>query len=239
MKPRKPSRADAPKKLLRQARIASLGTLMPGGMPFVSLVNVATAHDGSPLLLISTLAVHTQNILRDNRVSLMVDERGFGNPLANGRLSLTGTLAATSDAEDIRRYLARQPDAHVYASIHDFGYYKMTVDGGHVVAGFGQIFDVKPADVITDIEDSRKFIDAEVGFVNHLNQDHADTCKLYATKLLGGKDGDWKCVGCDPDGLDLQLGRNALRLVFPHKVRTPGTLRKVLKQLADQARAAS
>lgn len=238
MKPRKLNKADSAKKLLRQARVASLGTLMPNGMPFVSLVNVATAHDGSPLLLISTLAVHTQNVLRDSRISLMVDERGYGNPLANGRLSLTGSLVSTTDAEDIRRYQARQPDARVYASIHDFGYYRMVVEGGHVVGGFGRIFDVKPNEILTDIENARSFVKAEVDFVKHLNEDHADTCRLYATKLLGGKDGEWKCVGCDPDGLDLQLGRNALRLVFPQKVRFPGTLRKVLKQLAEEARAA-
>lgn len=237
MKPRKLSQADTAKKLLREARVASLGTLMPSGMPYVSLANIATAHDGSPLLLISTLAVHTQNILRDNRISLMVDERGHGNPLANGRLSLTGTLVATTDAEDIRRYQARQPDARVYASIHDFSYYKMVVDGGHVVGGFGRIFDVKPEEVLTKVDDSQKFVKAEVDFITHLNEDHADTCRLYATKLLGGKDGEWKCVGCDPDGLDLQLGRTGLRLVFPRKVRTPGALRKVLKELADQARA--
>lgn len=239
MTPRKFNKAEGAKKLLREARVASLGTLMPSGMPFVSLVNVATAHDGSPLLLISTLAVHTQNVLRDNRISLMVDERGHGNPLANGRLMLYGTLVATTDAEDIRRYLARQPDAHVYAAIHDFGYYRMVVEGGHVVGGFGRIFDVTPAEILTNLEDSRKFVKAEVDFVNHLNEDHAATCRLYATKLLGGKDAEWKCVGCDPDGLDLQLGRTALRLVFPQKVRTPGALRKVLKQLAEQARAAS
>lgn len=237
MKPRKLNQADIAKKLLREARVASLGTLMPNGTPFVSLVGIATAHDGSPLLLISALAVHTQNALRDNRISLMVDERGRGNPLANGRLSLTGTLAVTTDAEDIRRYQARQPDAHVYASIHDFAYYKMVVDGGHVVGGFGRIFDVKPEEVLTKIDDAQKFVKAEADFVTHLNEDHADTCRLYATKLLGAKDGEWKCVGCDPDGLDLQLGRTGLRLVFPRKVRTPGALRKVLKELADQARA--
>lgn len=239
MTQRKASNADGAKKLLREARVASLGTLMPNGSPFVSLVSVATAHDGSPLLLISTLAVHTKNLLRDNRVSLMVDERGQGgNWLANGRLMLTGTIAQTTDPEDIRRYQARQPDAHVYAAIHDFAYYKMVVDGGHVVGGFGRIFDVKPEEVITNIKDARKFVDAEADFIAHLNEDHADTCRLYATKLLGAADGEWKCVGCDPDGLDLQLGRKALRLVFPQKVRTPGALRKVLKQLADKARAA-
>jgi hypothetical protein len=71
-----------------------------------------------------------------------------------------------------------------------------------------------------------------------MNQDHADTCRLYATKLLGGSDGEWRCVGCDPEGLELQQGRTALRLAFPQRVRTPGVLRAVLKQMADAARAA-
>jgi hypothetical protein len=45
-------------------------------------------------------------------------------------------------------------------------------------------------------------------------------------------------VGCDPEGLELQLGRTALRLSFPERVRTPGVLRQALKQLAEKARVA-
>ena len=54
-----------------------------------------------------------------------------------------------------------------------------------------------------------------------MNADHADACRLYATKLLGAPDGDWRCVGCDPEGLDLQFGRTALRLPFPQRVTAP------------------
>jgi hypothetical protein len=70
-----------------------------------------------------------------------------------------------------------------------------------------------------------------------MNADHAAACRLYATKLLGGPDGDWRCVGIDPEGLELQDGRMALRLNFPQRVTAPGPLRAVLKQLAEQARA--
>jgi heme iron utilization protein len=62
--------------------------------------------------------------------------------------------------------------------------------------------------------------------------------RLYATKLLGAPDGDWRCVGCDPEGLELQLDRTALRLAFPDRVRAPDALRLVLKQMAEQARVA-
>jgi putative heme iron utilization protein len=81
-------------------------------------------------------------------------------------------------------------------------------------------------------------VEAEPGAIEHMNADHADTCRLYATKLLGAPDGDWRCVGCDPEGLDLQYERTGLRLPFPQRVTQPGVLRAVLKQLADQARAA-
>ena len=83
----------------------------------------------------------------------------------------------------------------------------------------------------------RALLAAEPEVIAHMNADHADTCRLYATKLLGAPDGAWRCVGCDPDGLDLQLDRSGLRLPFPQRVSSPGVLRAVLKQLADQARA--
>ncbi len=82
----------AAKKLLREGRSGALATLMPGsGDPYCSLVNVATAADGAPLLLISRLAVHTKNILADPRVSLMIDERKAGDPLQGARVMLMGT----------------------------------------------------------------------------------------------------------------------------------------------------
>src|SRR6202007_2833337 len=99
------------KKLLREGRSGALATLMPGsGDPYCSLVNVATAADGAPLLLISRLAVHTKNILADARVSLMIDERKAGDPLQGARIMLMGAAVVTSDVNARRRYLARQPE---------------------------------------------------------------------------------------------------------------------------------
>ncbi len=72
-----------------------------------------------------------------------------------------------------------------------------------------------------------------------MNGDQAEAGRLYATKRLGAADGAWRCVGCDPEGLELQLDRTALRLPFPQRVRAPGAVRQVLKQLAEQARAAA
>src|SRR5690242_17971605 len=230
----------AAKKLLREGRSGALATLMPGsGDPYCSLVNVATAADGAPLLLISQLAIHTKNILADPRVSLMLDERKEGDPLQGGRIMIMGSAAVTDDPNARRRYLDRQPEAGGFASFADFSFYQVTIKAVHLVAGFGRIVDLKPADVLTATEDATELVAAEPDVLAHMNEDHAEACRLYATRLLGAPDGEWRCVGCDPEGLELQLDRTALWLPFPQRVRAPGVLRQVLKQLAEQARAAA
>jgi putative heme iron utilization protein len=229
----------AAKKLMREGRSGALATLMPGsGDPYCSLVNIASAADGSPLLLISRLAVHTKNILTDPRVSLMIDERREGDPLQGARVMLMGTAVATDDKDVRRRYLDRQPEAEMFAGFADFAFYRVALKGAHLVAGFGRIVDLKPEDILTSTDDAAELMAAEPDILAHMNEDHAETCRLYATKLLGAPDGAWRCVGCDPEGLELQLDRTALRLPFPQRVRAPGVLRQMLKELAEQARAA-
>jgi heme iron utilization protein len=231
--------AVAAKKLLREGRSGALATLMPGsGDPYCSLVNVASAVDGAPLLLISRLAVHTKNILADPRVSLMIDERKEGDPLEGARVMLLGSAAATDDPQVRRRYLARQPEAEMFAGFADFAFYRVTLKAAHLVAGFGRIVDLKPEEILTPVDDAAELIGAEPEILAHMNADHADACWLYATRLLGARDGEWRCVGVDPEGLELQQGRTALRLPFPQRVREPRVLRDLLKQMAEEARGA-
>jgi hypothetical protein len=230
----------AAKTLVREGRSGALATLMAGsGDPYCSLVNVATTAAGAPILLISQLAVHTKNILADRRVSLMLDERKPGDPLEGARVMLMGTAAVTEDPEARRRYLVRHPDAEMYAGFKDFAFYEVTLKGAHLVAGFGRIVDIAAVDLLTDVGGAEALLAAEPDAIAHMNADHADACRLYATRLLGAPDGDWRCVGCDPEGLDLQLDHSARRLAFPQRVGSPGALRQVLKQLADEARAAA
>ena len=229
----------AAKKLTREARSGALATLMAGaGDPYCSLVNVAPAADGAPLLLISRLAVHTRNILADARVSLMLDERKAGDPLQGALVTLMGTAARTESADARRRYLAYQPEAEMFAGFGDFAFYEVRLKGAHLVAGFGRIVDLAPADLLTELAGAEALMAAEPEVIEHMNADHAGACRLYATRLLGAPDGEWRCVGCDPDGLDLQCERTGLRLPFPQRVTQPGALRAVLKQMAEQARAA-
>lgn len=229
----------AAKKLLREGRSGALATIMTSsGDPYCSLVNVATAPDGAPLLLLSKLALHTKNILADPRASLMLDERKDGDPLEGARVMLMGTLVSTADANARAAYLRRHPDAEMFAGFPDFAFYRMTTGRAHLVAGFGRIVDLAAQDILTDVSDAGALLAAEGEAITHMNADHAGACRLYATKLLGGPDGDWSCVGVDPEGIELQCGRMALRLFFPQRVSGPRPLRAVLKELAAKARAA-
>jgi heme iron utilization protein len=229
--------------LLRRSRQGALATLMAGsGDPYCSLVNLASYPDGSPILLISRLALHTRNILADARVSLMLDERSEGDPLEGSRIMLAGRAeqAGGDDAElSRRRYLNAHPSAEVFVNFKDFSFFRIRPSAAHLVAGFGRIVDLKPEQFLTDISDAGILLEAEQGAIDHMNADHRDAMNLYATRLLGAEAADWCCTGADPDGLDLQAGTQTLRLDFPQRIVTPTALRQVLKQLADQARAAT
>src|ERR1700734_3808599 len=116
--------AGQARSLLRRSRQGALATLMAGsGDPYCSLVNVASHVDGSPVLLISRLALHTRNILGDARVSLMLDERAAGDPLEGSRIMLAGR-AEQAEGGDLavvrRRYLNAHPSAEAFVNFKDF-----------------------------------------------------------------------------------------------------------------------
>src|ERR1700756_4008481 len=131
------------RSLLRRSRQGALATLMAGtGDPYCSLVNVASHADGSPILLISRLALHTKNILGDARVSLMLDERAPGDPLEGARIMLAGHAepAGAAAAPGVRRrYLSAHPSAEAFVEFKDFAFFRIQPTGAHLVAGFGRI----------------------------------------------------------------------------------------------------
>jgi heme iron utilization protein len=230
------------KSLLRRSRQGALATLMAvSGDPYCSLVNVASAPEGSPVLLISRLALHTKNLLADPRVSLMLDERASGDPLEGARIMLAGQAEEMEGgAREVlrRRYLNVHPSAETFVDFKDFSFFRIRPSAAHLVAGFGRIVDLKPEQFLTDVSDAGGLIEAEQGAIEHMNEDHREAMNLYATKLLGAESADWRCTGCDPEGMDMQAdGARTLRLEFPARVTGPGDLRKALVQLAQAARA--
>lgn len=231
---------DAPgtaRQLLRATRAGALATLDPGsGYPLSTLVNVATDTDGAPLLLLSGLSVHQRNLAGDSRASLLLSARGKGDPLAHPRLTLVGDCAVTTEPRARRRFLAKHPKSQLYVDLPDFEFWRMQVGAVHLNGGFARAAPLSPEDVLSDVSDAGELVDIEEGALAHLNQDHRDALRLYAVRLARMQDGIWDATGCDPDGLDLALGDETIRIAFPYRVTSAAALRKVLKDMAETAR---
>ncbi len=240
------NRSDAPdvfdpvataRRILRTARSGSLATVaVEGGAPFASLVVVACDSDGTPLLLLSGLALHTRNILADPRASLLLCAQDIADPMQDARVSINGTMAACADDRVRHRFLARHPEAQGYAGFKDFCFYRLEVRDAHLVAGFGRIHTVAASDLLLDLADAEALVASEAGIVAHMNDDHADALALYATHLLGAPEASWRITGCDPEGIDLVSEAGARRLVFDDPATDPHSIRARLVALAKLAR---
>ena len=226
--------------LVRALDRAALATALPtegGRWPYASLVLAAVDHDLSPILLLSDLAEHTKAIAADDRVSLLFDgTHGLDQPLTGPRVTLVGRAMRTDDSRLTRRFLSHHPDAEIYAGFKDFHFYRVAVERAHLVAGFGKIrwlsaaeFGAVPASGLAD---------AELGIVNHMNEDHADALQLYAGKLLGLAGSDWRMTGIDTEGIGLRQGGQVARLRFDTPLGAASEARKVLVALVGKARAA-
>jgi putative heme iron utilization protein len=234
------SPAVSARRLIRAARKAALGTLdKSSGHPHVSLVTVATTPEGVPVLLISRLAVHTQNLMADGRASLLFDGTDLkGDPLAGGRVTLVGRAVPSTDDVARRRFLAKQPEAAGYADFADFSFYVLEVDRAHYIGGFGRIVTMPAAEVLCDTAGAEALIAGEADIVEHMNEDHADAVQLYASVLAGAGAGEWRMTGVDPEGCDLaETGGASVRVTFDARVSDPQEARRALVKLVQRARA--
>lgn len=233
------------KRLLRTARSGTLATMEPeSGFPFASLVGLATACDGTPVLLTSQLSVHTRLMEREPRCSLLLSDIRKGDPLAHPRLTLQALaqlVERPSDTHDAlrRRYLAHHPKAALYADFPDFAFWRLAVQGASLNAGFGRAYRMEAADVLTDMTGLDGFERLEEEALAHMNADHADAVALYAERLCGAQPGAWRMTGLDPEGTQLALGDEIVRLSFPQRLSQAADLRPMLVTLARQARGAS
>jgi hypothetical protein len=134
-------RAEAVRKLVGEARHGLLSThgLEPAGIPYGSLVPVASTREGLPVLLVSHLAQHTRNLAADGRASLLVLEPTAGDPQQAARATLLGTarrLDGTEEEQARVRYLEAHPDAARYFDL-GFQLWVLTPAEARYVGGFG------------------------------------------------------------------------------------------------------
>jgi putative heme iron utilization protein len=138
-------------RLIRETRIAALGTLHDGE-PNLAMVAYALADDFSAFYIhVSRLGKHTRDMETDPRVSLLITETDDrrDDPQALARVSLQGTAEVLprdgSDYSLIKSmYLKRFPEAEPMFSLGDFNIWKITPKSGRFVAGFGRAFNLVP-----------------------------------------------------------------------------------------------
>ena len=229
--------ADA-RGLVRRALKAALATIASGsGYPYASLITVATEASGAPIFLISALAQHTKNLAGDPRASILFDgTSAAGDPLQGARVTLFGKAEKVADEAVRRRFLARHPEAAFYADFPDFAFWRLEIEGAHYIGGFGRIVDLSPAELLVDTRSASDLLAAEPDIIEHMNHDHREAIRLYATRLAGGAEGVWRMSGIDPEGCDLICEGDARRIRFAAPIATPGEARAELVRLVNAAR---
>jgi len=206
------------------------------GAPYASLVLIGADLDASPLLLLSDLAQHSRNIAFDPRVSLLFDgTAGYRDPLTGPRLTVIGQAIAVQDPRRLARFTALHPASTLYSGFADFRLYRVAVERGHLVAGFGRIHWIDGDDLLFGA-DAAALAAAEPEILRHMNEDHADAVADYARGLLGRAGTDWRMTGIDPEGVDLRCDGETGRLDFNAPVLTLAAARAALVELAEKAR---
>jgi heme iron utilization protein len=240
-----PTFAERARTLAYLGRTGTLATLSRRhpGHPFASVMPYALDDAGRPLFLISSMAMHTQNLEADARASLLVLQPDWtGDPLAAGRLTLMGDARRVPDADATaarERYLARHERARYWADFEDFGLWRLDVADLYYVGGFAAMDWVTAADYAAARPDP--LADAAAGIVEHMNRDHADALVEYARHFAGEPADEATMVAVDRLGFKLRLRRgqrlSSARIAFPREVTTAAQGREVLIAMLQQARA--
>src|ERR1700680_3467181 len=90
-----PSFAERARTLMYLSGMGSLSTLSrkQPGYPFGSVMPYGLDDQGRPIFLISTMAMHTQNLQADPHASLLVNQTDAGgDPLGASRVTLLGNV---------------------------------------------------------------------------------------------------------------------------------------------------
>jgi putative heme iron utilization protein len=212
------SNAREARQLLRAHRYGALSTLSKkfDGHPFGSITPYMVDHDGSLLILISTLAEHTKNIAADPRVSLISHNQRAPHIQTQGRITLLGNAEFVADrATAGQRYLRYFPEAQTYFAMHDFSFYRIAPLALRYIGGFGHIHWVKAENYRVE---SYPLIEQETDILAHMNADHADSLRRYCLHTHQLEAQTVEMVGIDCDGFDIRADGDVYRFDFPEPV---------------------
>ena len=239
-----PSFAERTRTLVHLGRIGSLSTLSrkQPGFPFGSVMPYGLDDHGHPTFLISTMAMHTQNLQADPRSSLLVTQPdASGDPLGASRVTLLGNVLPVPepDVTEARMlYLARYANSRHWVDFEDFSFYRMDILDVYYVGGFGVMGWVSVAEYYHAQPDP--LADAAADIIRHMNADHRDALVLLARIFAGIESQEAEMISVDRLGFQLRLktqdGMRGARIAFLEEVRSAAETRKAMVEMTQRLR---
>ena len=236
--------AERARTLVHLGRIGSISTLSRKqlGFPFDSVMPYSLEELGRPIFLISTMAMHTQNLKADPRASLLVTlPNAEDDPLGASRVTLMGNVRTVTESElaqTRKLYLERYANSKYWVDYEDFSFYRMEVVDVYYVGGFGVMGWVAASEY--SAAQPASLADAMAGIIEHMNADHKDSLVLLAQKFAGIEAEEAAMTSVDRLGFQVRLrtaeGVRGARIAFPREVSSPAETRNVLVEMVEQAR---
>jgi len=217
--------------MLRKHRYGVLSTLSKkfNGHPFGSITPYLVDHDGSLLVLISSLAEHTKNIISDPRVSLICHNQHDTNIQAQGRITVVGNAEIATNCDLSKsRYLRYFPESEAYFQTHDFSFYRIQPLAIRNIGGFGRIHWVEMKNYLIS---PYPLIEQELAVISHMNADHQKALLTYCQHYHQYAASDVTMLGIDLDGFDIRADSNALRFDFTQPVTDAQEARRTLIEM--------
>lgn len=214
------------RKLLKEHDTGVLSTISTDveGYPFGSVTPYCLSSNLEPLILISTIAQHTKNIIANNKVSLIVFAPESEDAQASGRVTYLGDAVLTDDQEDKEKYSLHFPKSKGYFDFHDFKLYKIQFKRIRFIGGFGSIHWVESADYFT--QNSLESVQERI--ISHMNKDHADSINGYLKKYKNLEVSGASILAIDEEGFDVIAEQKIYRLSFSEPVKDATKAREVL-----------
>jgi|SRR5271156_244450 len=240
-----PSFSERARTLVYLTRVGSLSTLSrkQPGFPFGSVMPYGLDEHGQPTFLISTMAMHTQNLKADPRASLLVTQNdAHADPLGASRATLLGNALPVAEQEvsAVRdAYLARHANSKYWVDFEDFSFYRLNIVDVYYVGGFGVMGWVPSSDYRASQPDP--LADSMSDIIQHMNADHKDALVLLAREFAGINAQEATMTAVDRLGFHVRLkthdGMKGTRIPFPREARDSATTRTVLIEMVRQSRS--
>lgn len=240
-----PTYAERVRTLVHRVHMGTLSTLSEkhADWPFGSMMPYGLDEKGRPTFLISTMAMHTHNLIRDSRASLFISQTDSGgDPLDASRVTLMGETAKVPEDQlhEVRnQYLERYQNASYWVDFDDFSFYRMEIKDIYFVGGFGAMGWVTVPEYLEAEVDP--LADSASGIIQHMNQDHADSLVLLVKHFTKVEAEEAAMISVDRLGMQVRIKADkefySRRIGFVREVHDTEECRRVIIEMVEQARA--